>query len=236
MKTVLHKAETRGSAEHEWLSTRYSFSFANYYNPARMNFGTLRVVNDDIIQAAMGFGLHPHDNMEIITIPLEGALQHKDNMGHTEIIKQGDVQVMSAGTGLYHSEFNASKEDPVKLLQIWVYPKLKGVKPRYDQRTFLESERKNKFQIIVSPDSAEALQINQDAWFTRIDLDENKEAVYSLKKEGNGIYFFVIEGAVALNGEILQKRDALGVSECKEVKIESKSNLKLLIMEIPMKN
>jgi redox-sensitive bicupin YhaK (pirin superfamily) len=234
-KTTLHKANTRGQADHGWLNARHSFSFAGYNDPARVHFGVLRVLNDDIVAPGQGFGRHPHDNMEIITIPLEGALEHQDSMGHKEVIQSGDIQVMSAGTGITHSEYNASKADYVKLLQIWVFPKLHNVAPRYGQATFKKEDRINKLQQIVSPGPADhGMWIHQDAWFHLGSLEKGFQTEYKLKKAGNGVYAFVIEGDVTINGISLNKRDGLGMSDTDRLSITAESNAELLLMEVPM--
>lgn len=233
--TVLHKANTRGHADHGWLNAHHSFSFASWYNPERVQFGALRVLNDDTVAAGMGFGTHPHDNMEIITIPLEGDLAHKDSMGNTETIKTGDVQVMSAGTGVQHSEFNPNQDQGTKLFQIWLFPKTKNVAPRYQQITLDISEQKNNFAQILSPNADDAgVWIHQDAWFYLSDFDTNFSKKLSLKKEGNGFYIMNIEGEIEVNGEKLEKRDAIGIWETNEIEIKATINSKFLIMEIPM--
>ena len=207
MKTVLHRADTRGNANHGWLNANHSFSFANYYNPERTNFGVLRVLNDDQIAAGKGFGKHPHDNMEIITIPLEGDLEHEDSMGNKEVIRQGDVQVMSAGTGIFHSEYNKNPDQDLKLLQIWVFPNKKGVEPRYDQITLEEEKLNNKFYQILSPNADdEGVWIHQNAWFHLGEFDEETTLDYQLKSAStNGVYAFVIEGNVTIENQELDK-------------------------------
>ena len=233
-KTVLHKASTRGHANHGWLNAHHSFSFANYYDESRIHFGALRVLNDDIVAAGMGFGTHPHDNMEIITIPLKGDLQHKDNMGNTEVIKQGDVQVMSAGTGVQHSEFNPNKDKEVNLLQIWVFPNKKNVTPRYQQIT-LPDAQENKLQQIVSPDSTEeGTWIHQDAWFSIGNFKKGFETTYTLHKKENGVYVFVIEGDVTISNQSLNKRDALGIWETENFTVKADSDTRVLFLEVPM--
>ena len=235
MKTILHKAENRGHADHGWLNTYYSFSFAGYYNPERMHFGTLRVLNDDTIAPAKGFGMHPHDNMEIITIPMEGALTHEDNMGNGSVIKEGDVQVMSAGTGVFHSEFNNDPDQKVKLLQIWVFPNQKNVKPRYDQVSLKDIEKENEFYQILSPSpDDQGVWIHQDAWFSLGKFKTETTQIYRLKKAENGVYVFVMEGAAEVEGRKLQKRDALGLWETAEINLNISVDSKILIMEIPM--
>jgi redox-sensitive bicupin YhaK (pirin superfamily) len=233
--TVLHQADTRGHADHGWLNAYHSFSFASWYNPERVQFGVLRVLNDDTIAAGMGFGTHPHDNMEIITIPLEGDLAHKDSMGNTEVIKTGDIQVMSAGTGIQHSEFNPNADSQTKLFQIWLFPKTRNVTPRYQQITLDTKEQKNNFAQILSPNPDDAgVWIHQDAWFYLSDFDANFSSKLALKKEGNGFYILNIEGEIAVNGEKLEKRDAIGIWETSEIEIKANIDSKFLIMEIPM--
>lgn len=233
--TVLHKANTRGHADHGWLNAYHSFSFASWYNPDRVQFGMLRVLNDDTVAAGMGFGTHPHDNMEIITIPLEGDLAHKDSMGNTEVIKTGDVQVMSAGTGIQHSEFNPNADQHTKLFQIWVFPKYRNVTPRYQQITLDVSEQKNNFAQILSPKADDAgVWIYQDAWFYLADFDKGFSKTYSINKEGNGIYVFVISGTITVDGEELETRDGLGIWEFNELEFVATSDAKFLLMEIPM--
>ena len=233
---VLHKSDSRGIADHGWLKSRHSFSFANYYNPERMHFGVLRVLNDDYVDAGMGFGTHPHDNMEIISIPLEGDLEHKDSMGNTTVIKNGDIQVMSAGTGIQHSEFNKNKEKPVKFLQIWLFPNKRNVTPRYDQLALVKEERLNKFQQILSPNPTDAgVWIHQDAWFHITQLEKGKELEYKLKKSGNGIYTFVLSGEIQVDTTKLSSRDALGVWDTNELNYAAISDAEILVMEVPMK-
>lgn len=233
--TVLHKANTRGHANHGWLDSHHTFSFANYYNPERMHFGVLRVLNDDRVDAGEGFGTHPHDNMEIISIPLEGDLEHKDSMGNVTTIKHGDIQVMSAGTGIYHSEYNKNKNTLVKFLQIWVFPNKKNVTPRYGQITLNVADRKNKLQQIVSPDpDGEGVWIHQDAWFHMGNFDEGTSTEYTLHKKGNGIYVFVLNGDVVVEGQELNTRDGFGIWDADKISILNKSNSELLIMEVPM--
>ena len=233
--TVLHKADTRGHADHGWLNAYHSFSFASWYNPERVQFGTLRVLNDDTVAAGMGFGEHGHDNMEIITIPLEGDLAHKDSMGNAETIKTGDVQVMSAGTGIRHSEFNPNKDKRTKLFQIWLFPRTKNVTPRYQQITLDVSEQKNNFAQILSPNPDDAgVWIHQDAWFHLADFDAGFEKTYELKREGNGMYVFVISGKITVDGQELETRDGLGIIDFKTLDIKASSDAKFLLMEIPM--
>jgi hypothetical protein len=233
--TVLHKANTRGHADHGWLNAYHSFSFASWYNPERVQFGVLRVLNDDTIAGGMGFGTHPHDNMEIITIPLEGDLAHKDSMGNAETIKTGDVQVMSAGTGIRHSEFNPNADQQTKLFQIWLFPRTKNVEPRYQQITLDTTEQKNNFAQIVSPNPEDAgVWIHQDAWFHLSDFDAGFSKNYELKKEGNGLYVFVISGTVSVDGQELETRDGLGIWNFQHLEFVATTDTKFLLMEIPM--
>jgi redox-sensitive bicupin YhaK (pirin superfamily) len=233
--TVLHKADTRGHADHGWLNAYHSFSFASWYNPDRVQFGTLRVLNDDTIAAGMGFGTHPHDNMEIITIPLEGDLAHKDSMGNESTIKTGDVQVMSAGTGIQHSEFNPNANLQTKLFQIWLFPKTRNVTPRYQQITFDIDQQKNNFAQIVSPNPEDdGVWIHQDAWFHLADFEEGFSKYYELKKDGNGMYVFVISGSITVDGQELETRDGLGITNFKTINIQATKDAKFLLMEIPM--
>ncbi|MDZ4758266.1 MAG: pirin family protein [Bacteroidota bacterium] len=235
MNTILHKSNTRGHANHGWLDAHHSFSFASYYDPTRMHFGVLRVLNDDNIAGGMGFGMHPHDNMEIITIPLEGDLEHQDNMGNKEVIRQNDIQVMSAGTGVVHSEYNANKDKPVKLFQIWLFPNKKNVTPRYQQVTLNEADRVNKLQQILSPNADDAgVWIHQDAWFYFSKMDAGKSIDYHIKKEGNGIYIFVISGNLTIEGNVLETRDGLGISDANKINIIADTDSEILVMEVPM--
>lgn len=233
---IHHSANSRGHANHGWLDSYHTFSFANYYNPERVNFGSLRVLNDDVISGGMGFDMHPHDNMEIISIPLEGALEHKDSMGTVSIIKSGDIQVMSAGSGIYHSEYNHSTDSDGKFLQIWVFPNEVNVNPRYDQKSLKVSERINCFQQIVSPNkNDERLWIHQNAWFYLGTFDKDYTVEYNLKRNGNGVYLFVIKGNFSIDNYLLNPRDGLGVTDFDILKIVSKSSdSELLIMEVPM--
>ncbi|WP_281226797.1 pirin family protein [Flavobacterium aquiphilum] len=233
--TVLHKAETRGHANHGWLNAYHSFSFASWYNPDRVQFGALRVLNDDTIAAGMGFGTHPHDNMEIITIPLEGDLAHKDSMGNAATIKTGDVQVMSAGTGIQHSEFNPNADQQTKLFQIWLFPKTRNVEPRYQQITLDTTEQKNNFAQILSPNPDDAgVWIHQDAWFHLADFEAGFSKNYELKKEGNGIYIFVISGKITVDGQELETRDGFGITDFRNLEFKATTDAKFLLMEIPM--
>jgi redox-sensitive bicupin YhaK (pirin superfamily) len=234
-KTILHKSGTRGHADHRWLNSYHTFSFANYYNPERIHFGALRVLNDDTVSAAKGFGTHPHENMEIISIPLEGDLEHKDSIGNTTIIKQGDIQVMSAGSGVQHSEYNKNKDVPVKFLQIWVFPNKKNVTPRYDQISLNEEDRHNKLQQIISPNqNDEGLWIYQNAWFHLGKFDEGFSADYQFKNEKNGLYIFVLKGDIQVNDQILNARDGYGIWETDKINIKADSDAEFLLMEVPM--
>ena len=235
MKTVLHKAESRGHANHGWLDSHHTFSFASYQNPRRMNFGVLRVLNDDVVSEARGFGTHPHRNMEIISIPLEGDLQHMDNMGNATVIKQGDVQVMSAGTGIQHSEYNKNKDRPVKFLQIWIIPNKIDVEPRYDQISLQEIEKNNVLYQILSPfQEDQGVWIHQDAWFHMGDFDPGISTTYTLNKKGNGVYVFVLEGELEVNGQLVQKRDGYGLWDVDQFDIKTNRPSKVLLMEVPM--
>ncbi len=234
MKTILYKAAERGHADHGWLNSYHSFSFANYHDPLKMNFGVLRVLNDDTVKAGFGFGKHPHDNMEIVSIPLFGDLEHKDSTGRHEIIKQNDVQIMSAGSGIAHSEMNASKNKEVKFLQVWVFPKVQDITPRYEQKTFTPQERQNKILTVAAPDNKEAVWINQDAWFSLGNLEEGFGTTYEIKKNTNGVYVFVIEGSVSINGQKLEKRDALGIYDTNEISIAANTYTEILLIDVPM--
>jgi quercetin 2,3-dioxygenase len=235
MKTTLHKSNTRGHANHGWLSSYHTFSFAGYQEPTRMNFGVLRVLNDDTVAGGMGFGKHPHDNMEIVSIPLSGDLEHNDTTGRNEIIKQGDVQIMSAGSGIAHSEKNANHNKEVQFLQIWIMPAKRNIEPRYEQKFFSAEGRKNKLQTIVAPDNNEAVWINQNAWFTLGNFEPNTEANYTINKQENGIYVFVIKGDVTINGISLNELDGLAITEAEIINIKADTNTEVLLMEVPMK-
>ncbi len=235
MKTILQRASERGSADHGWLKPNFYFSFAGYYNPEKIHFGLLRVLNDDFIEGGGKFHTHPHDNMEIVTIPLSGAVHHKDNTGGEGIIKAGDVQIMSAGSGVLHSEANASATDLLNLFQIWVFPKVKNIKPRYDQRTFDVNERTNKWQVVVSPrEEDKALWINQDARFALTNLGAGKTLNYENAFKGNGVYLVVVNGSVKIGDTILNKRDALGVYDTNSFSITAAEDAELLVIEVPM--
>ncbi|RYY92239.1 MAG: pirin family protein [Chitinophagaceae bacterium] len=236
MKTILHKAATRGHAHHGWLESWHTFSFAGYHDEQRVHFGALRVLNDDSVAPGMGFGRHPHDNMEIISIPLEGDLEHSDNMGNTAVIRQGDVQVMSAGTGIAHSEKNANADKPVKFLQIWLFPKERNVKPRYDQKSFPLHARRNRLQNVVAPvgTDADGVQVHQDAWFHLGQLDAGSTLRYELKDPAHGVYVFVLKGDVYVNEVLVNERDGLGVSGIEALTLKAESDTELLLMEVPM--
>lgn len=235
MNKVIHRADSRGIAEHSWLSSRHTFSFAGYYDQHRMGFGKLRVINDDVVDPGAGFSTHPHDNMEIISIPLSGSLRHEDSMGNKYAIKAGEIQVMSAGTGLTHSEYNGSDNESVNFLQIWVLPKVQNIEPRYGQKTFAIENRINTFDLVVSPDKkGEAIWINQDAWFSLGDFTNDQQAEYNLHNTDHGVYVFVIDGCVSIAGETLNKRDGIGLSELDKLTFSSKGSIKLLIIEVPM--
>lgn len=232
----LFPEKERGRADHGWLKANFSFSFSNYYNPQKIHFGVLRVLNDDMIEGGMGFGSHPHDNMEIITIPLSGALAHKDNLGNTSVIQAGEVQVMSAGTGVFHSEFNHQPDKNVNLFQIWLFPNKRNVEPRYDQLNYTSLKKENELYQILSPSSEDqGVWIHQDAWFYLGDYDKDKSETYRIRKSGNGVYAMVIEGSFEIEGQVANKRDAVGVSDADTVKIKAlQENSKILFMDIPM--
>lgn len=237
MKTIIHPADKRGHADHGWLKTWHSFSFAGWYDEEKVHFGMLRVLNDDTIAPGSGFGMHPHDNMEIVTIPLKGTLEHKDNMGNTGQIRHGEIQAMSAGTGVLHSEYNPSETEETQLFQVWVFPKVKNIKPRYEQKTFSLEDRKNKFQLIVSPEKNEkTMWINQDAFFSLGNFGKGVKVTYPLNLKGNGAYLMVVEGKISVEGIALNKRDAIGISEADSVKIEAVESSEILIIEVPMNN
>jgi quercetin 2,3-dioxygenase len=235
MKKVFHPANERGTANFGWLQARQSFSFGQWYDPKKVHFGALRVLNDDIIQGGGGFPTHPHDNMEIVTIPLTGALAHKDSTGGEGVITAGDVQIMSAGTGVRHSEYNASATETASLLQIWLFPKEENIKPRYDQKTFDTAARKNKWQVVVSPDAADGgMWINQDARFSLARLDPGATIHYENKFAGNGMYVFLLEGSITVEDSEVNKRDALGVYETDSIEIKAQQASEVLLIEIPM--
>jgi redox-sensitive bicupin YhaK (pirin superfamily) len=234
MKTVVHKADSRGLAQHGWLTSRHTFSFANYYEPSRINFGLLRVLNDDVVAGGKGFGMHPHNNMEIISIPLHGALEHRDSMGNTYVIRKGDVQVMSAGSGVTHSEYNQSASEPVQFLQIWIYPKERNIAPRYEQKNFDVLERKNTLQTVIAPDGSDgAISINQDAWLSLSTVDSGNSIDYVLHRPGNIVYVFVLEGTVDIAGEHLERRDAIGIEDAGQFSVGSSKDAEILFIEVP---
>lgn len=233
MQSIIHRSDSRGRADYGWLSTRYTFSFAGYHDSSRMHFGALRVLNDDWIEGGKGFDTHPHDNMEIVTIMLNGELKHSDSMGHTEILKRDEVQVMTAGSGIYHSERNNLPHSPIKLFQIWVFPREKNLKPRYDQRWFDPEERRNKWQVQVTPDGENALMINQNAWFTRASLQKGNNLSYSLHGEEQGIYLFVVDGCIAVGDLELNMRDGAGIWDTRELTVSAKEDSDILAIEVP---
>jgi quercetin 2,3-dioxygenase len=234
MNTILHKANTRGYANHGWLKSHHTFSFAGYYNEDRMHFGALRVLNDDTVAGGMGFSKHPHDNMEIVSIPLSGDLEHQDTTGRHEIIKEGDVQIMSAGSGIAHSEKNANPHKEVKFLQIWVFPKERNIAPRYEQKSFPAEQRKNKLQTVVAPDNKEAVWINQNAWFTLGNLEAGNEQTYTWNKVENGVYAFVVKGSVSIGDTMLEEKDAMGITATNSIQIKANTDAEILLIEVPM--
>lgn len=237
MKTVFHASASRGHANHGWLDTYHTFSFSSYYNPERMHFGMLRVLNDDVVAGGMGFGTHPHDNMEIISIPLSGDLEHKDSMGNTQVIRENDVQIMTAGTGVFHSEKNKNHDKPVNFLQIWIYPNKRDVVPGYGQKNFSPEELSKDFTVVVSPEyDQDGLNIQQDAWLSLAKLKKGDKVKYSVKREGNGVYFFLIDGQLKVEGNELQRRDGIGVWETDAIELESISDdARVLVIDVPMK-
>lgn len=234
MKTIVHSSASRGTANHGWLKSRHTFSFAGYHNPERVHFGALRVLNDDQVAGGQGFGTHPHDNMEIVSIPLQGDLAHQDSTGRSEVIREGDVQIMSAGTGIRHSEFNHNKDEEVHFLQIWVFPKERNITPRYEQQSYSAEDRMNKFQTVVSPEGGDAVWINQDAFFSLANLDAGVKLNYEVKKPGNGVYLFVLNGELTAAGENLDTRDAVAITEAESFEIKAKSYAEVLVIEVPM--
>jgi len=234
-KKIIHKADSRGHFDYGWLKTYHTFSFSNYYDTERVHFGMLRVLNDDTIEGGEGFGTHPHNDMEIVTIPLEGAVAHKDSTGGEGVIYPDEIQVMSAGTGILHSEFNHLKDGTTKLLQLWIFPDKKGHKPRYDQKFFDPEERKNKFQFIVTPEKKDGnLWLNQDAYLSLVDLEKTKSLDYKIHTKENGVYLFLIEGKISIVNETLSSRDGIGIWEADEFSITGKENSKVLLIEVPM--
>lgn len=236
MKTELIRASTRGHFDHGWLDTYHTFSFADYYNPHRIHFGALRVINDDIVIGGEGFGTHPHDNMEIISIPLYGDLAHKDSMGYAEVIHCGEVQVMSAGSGITHSEFNANEDKPLNFFQIWIFPNERDVEPRYKQMKFNFFDQKNTLTQIVSPDqNSDGLWIHQDAWLSIGLYEEGHETEYSMKRAGNGVFAMIIEGEFTIENQLLYRRDGMGISDTDKIKIKANSeNARILLIDVPM--
>jgi len=235
MNSLLHKAGTRGHANHGWLDTHHSFSFGSYHNPERMHFGVLRVLNDDRVAEGRGFGTHSHDNMEIISIPLEGDLEHKDSMGNIAVIQEGDVQVLSAGTGIYHSEYNRNRDAEVSFLQIWVFPNKKQVEPRYDQISLRDLEKENQFYQILSPHKEdEGVWIHQEAWFSLGKFNRQTKVDYKLHLSDNGIYAFILEGRASIQGQELERRDGFGVWNTDQVSLIAEKDSKILLMEVPM--
>ncbi len=234
-KHIIHRADTRGHANHGWLDSHHTFSFANYYNPERVHFGMLRVLNDDVIAPGMGFGTHPHDNMEVISIPLEGDIEHRDSMGNVAVIGKGEIQAMSAGKGLTHSEYNKNGDRPVKFLQIWVFPREQNLDPKYNRAKLDGSKTRNAFRQIVSPDPVgEGVWINQDAWFMLGDMEKGKELDYTLRDKGNGVYVFVIRGEVVADGILLGERDGMGIVDTEKIAVKAEEDAEVLLMEVPM--
>ena len=234
-KYSIHKADSRGDANHGWLHSKHTFSFAGYQDPSRMHFGTLRVLNDDIVAGGMGFGKHPHENMEIISIPLEGDLEHTDSMGNVTVIKNGDIQVMSAGTGVYHSEYNKNPDKPVKFLQIWLFPNRKNVKPRYDQMSLQAEDRHNQLQQILSPNPEDAgVWIHQNAWFHLGKFDKDVSVDYQMHDKNNGLYIFMLGGYLQADDQLLGARDGMGIWEADTIKLSAVKDCEFLLMEVPM--
>lgn len=235
MKTTLHKANTRGAADHGWLKSHHTFSFANYFDQNRMGFGVLRVINDDVVSPGKGFGTHSHKNMEIISIPLRGSLKHKDTMGSDFVIKKGEIQIMTAGTGVSHSEYNNSAEEDVNFLQIWVLPKKHDITPNYSQKEFAEEKRENQFQLVASPDGRQnSVEMNQDAFFSLSKLDKGENISYSKYLSANGVYVFLLEGELSVNDQALSKRDGLGIEGAEKIEFQASRDSEVLVMEIPM--
>lgn len=235
MQINIHQADSRGTADLDWLYSRHTYSFSSYQDAERMGFGKLRVINDDIVQPSMGFGTHPHENMEIVSIPLRGSLRHKDSIGNEHIIPSGEIQIMSAGTGIHHSEYNNSDTDEVNFLQIWVLPKLQNITPRYDQKRFDSSKRKNKVQLVVSPSGNEdSITINQDAYFSLADLDDGHSLTYQMNIVNNGLYVFVISGAVTIGDSVLEQRDGAEISDVTAVSLIANNVAQVLFIEVPL--
>ena len=235
MKSILHKASSRGHADHGWLKSDHSFSFAGYHNPDRMGFGLLRVLNDDRVAGGMGFGTHPHDNMEIISIPLSGSLKHRDDMGNESVIKTNEVQIMSAGTGVKHSEFNNSPTEEVNFLQLWIFPEKQDITPRYEQKHFSPEGRQNRWQQVVAPDNEKAVWINQQAYLSRATIESGKIMGYKLHSDNHGAYIFVLEGGIKIGDRNLEKRDALGIWDVEAFTVESERKSEVLVIEVPLK-
>lgn len=236
MEKIIHKANSRGHAFHGWLESYHSFSFASYRNPERMHFGVLRVLNDDRVAPGQGFGTHPHENMEIISIPLKGDLEHKDSMGNTTVIKSGDIQIMSAGTGVQHSEYNKNEDAEVEFLQIWIIPRVRNVPPRYDQIAINSFAKSNEFYQILSPNAEDqGVWIHQNAWFSMGDFEKGIKTSYTLHDQDNGVYVFVLEGSIEIDGSQLNRRDAIGLWDTREFEVTSLETAKVLLMEVPMR-
>lgn len=235
MKVTLYKSNSRGHRNHGWLDTHFSFSFADYYNPDRVHFGALRVLNDDVISPGMGFGKHPHDNMEIISIPLNGVLEHKDSMGHVQRLSKNEIQVMSAGTGIYHSEKNGSTTENAELLQIWIIPENRDVSPRYDQIKFDPELRRNTLFNIVGPkDSGSPLWINQQTWLYLSNLNKGYSINYEIQQEEHGLFVFVIEGKLKLGDTVLEARDAIQITDTNRIKLLAEEDCYFLLINIPL--
>ncbi len=237
MYYVIHRADTRGISKASWLESRHTFSFADYYDPERMGFGVLRVLNDDIISAGQGFPNHGHHDMEIITIPLAGAVQHEDSLGNASVVQAGEVQIMSAGKGVVHAERNASNTETLSLLQIWIEPKVRGIAPRYEQKIFNSAHRQDRLQELVSPRQDDrALWINQDAYLSRISCSEKSAIAYRPHVVGHGVYLFVMQGEIRVFGEFLGVRDGVGVGDAREVSWYAEDHAEILILEVPMED
>lgn len=233
LQFVLHRADERGHADHGWLDTYHSFSFAGWHDPKKMHFGALRVLNDDAVAGGGGFGTHPHDNMEIVSIPTSGALEHKDSMGNSSVIRTGDVQIMSAGTGIRHSEFNHSDSDPVHFFQVWIYPNEQGLTPRYDQEQYV-LDPQGGLKCLVSPDGGEGVQIHQNTWFHMGDVTSGAVQAYALHGADQGVYVMVMEGEAKIEGQILGRRDAMGLWGTESIDVEATEDCRLLLIEVPM--
>lgn len=234
MKSIFHPADSRGHNNFSWLNSYHSFSFGNYYHPDKIHFGALRVLNDDVVTPGNGFGAHPHENMEIISIPLEGVLEHEDNVGNKGIIEYGDVQIMSAGTGIQHSEYNHSRQLPVKFLQIWIFPHTKSLNPSYDQKTFDIKERLDKWQILADPKGETGVKINQNSWLAVSKLNADRPLQYDLKDKRNGVYVFLLSGSIHIGNQVLAARDASGIWDIESIAIEASELSEVLVIEVPM--